>query len=199
MKTKYNIISFPRSGQHLACRILKYFCQKNKIEFSYCGFYDHCRRNPCKTGKIFQKNHDFNLQLPINNEIKYLVLYRSDVVEQLDAWFRFELKTKRGNSFDYKNGDKKLAFKNFIYQKRKFLANKTRIEYYSDFLKKWVFCNKKNILKIEYNKFLKNSSVFISVFNHFFPEISNDINEKILKEFCKIEPIKKQTYTDFNF
>ena len=50
-----NIISFPRSGQHLLQRTLYKFHTFKNIPFSYCGFYDCCNKIPCAYKSFYQK------------------------------------------------------------------------------------------------------------------------------------------------
>ena len=84
------LVSFPRSGQHLLERLLKDTYEYYDWEFSYCEFYECCRSAPCSKGSLFTKNHDFGVNLPIEDEYRYLVLYRHDKLRQLEAWFRSE-------------------------------------------------------------------------------------------------------------
>ena len=46
---------------------------------------DRFIKKPC----IFQKNHDFGLKLKIDKSAKYLTIYRSDLILQLESQFRF--------------------------------------------------------------------------------------------------------------
>lgn len=82
MPKPINFITFPRSGHHflMDCFILAYEAKHGlekshfpdskqisdrptyqKGELTYCEFYKHCRKSPCSSGHIFQKNHDFDL------------------------------------------------------------------------------------------------------------------------------------------
>ena len=62
------IVSFPRSGQHLVEKILKYCCSEHNVEFKYCEFYGCCNSIPCVNGNEISKNHDFSLDLEIKPE-----------------------------------------------------------------------------------------------------------------------------------
>ena len=49
------MVSFPRSGQHLVEKILKYWCDEHNIEFKYCEFYGCCNSIPCVNGNEISK------------------------------------------------------------------------------------------------------------------------------------------------
>jgi len=192
--SQINLISFPRSGQHLTERVLRFYCGRKKIKFSYCEFYNHCRTFPCKSKRKFQKNHDFNLDLPILPEQKYIVLYRNNIEEQIEAYFRFDLKERWGlvhvGKIEYQDPNKRDQLIKYIHGKT---------DYYIKFLRKWVFNNNKNIYKIEYNKLLKNNYLYLKVFNHIFPEIDHKNDKKILDMFLKKEKISKKTEINLDF
>jgi hypothetical protein len=190
-----NLISFPRSGQHLTERFLKFYCNNKKIKFSYCEFYNHCKKFPCESNRLFQKNHDFDLSLPIDPESKYVVLYRSNMTEQLEAWFRYYLRESWGlihenKEIDYKNIEKR----NYLI---KFINSKT--DYYINFVKKWVYNNNKNIYKLEYNSLLKNKKLYADLLQHIFPESDRHNNTNIINIFNKNEKIEKQHKVNLDF
>ena len=87
-----NILSFPRSGNSLIMLLLNYFYLIKDKNFIFCNFYRCCKTTPCKFNKMFQKYHDFKLNLEIKDNEKYLILYRKDMVEQLEAYFRYTRK-----------------------------------------------------------------------------------------------------------
>jgi hypothetical protein len=100
------LISFPRSGQHLTECILRYLCESHGIKYSYCEYYKCCNSTPCKKGSIFQKNHDFGIEngkelVEIDNESKYLVLFRKDSILQLESYYRYILSNSNSNSEKY--------------------------------------------------------------------------------------------------
>ena len=171
------IISFPRSGQHLTECILKYLCESHGLDYSYCEYYNCCKSTPCSKKNLFQKNHDFGLEnggkvVSIDNNSKYLVLYRKDPILQLESYYRFIL-SKYDTSLSY-NYDDLLKFV------------KGKLPYYNNFIKKWVNNDDSNILKVEYYEIINN--VFDSsqkIFNHFYPEIT--IDESKLNEINNIE------------
>jgi len=195
------LVSFPRSGQHLTERLLGFYCKKQGIKFSYCEFYSHCKQTPCKSKRLFQKNHDFDLKLPISSSDKYLVLYRSNMIEQLEAWFRYELRANWGlqhnpGTINYDYVEKRSALISFM---ERGWAGGTRSQYYLGFIKKWVMCHNNNVFKLEYGSFLDNPKMALPVFRHLLPEADHTKDQKILADFCKSEPIKKQTEVDLGF
>ena len=65
-----NIISFPRSGQHLIESVMRHLCLQHNIDFTYCEYYGCCKTIPCSKGYLFSKNHDFSLDLEIKKDVK---------------------------------------------------------------------------------------------------------------------------------
>jgi hypothetical protein len=136
MPTNKFIISFPRSGSHLTFNVLEYLHKEHKLSYSECEFYTCCKQTPCPKGRIFQKNHDFLLDLPILDTKKYIVLYRKDKIKQLDAYYRFTTESQWKQPYDIDT----LSI---------FCKNKS--SYYDDFMKKWLHNHSNtNILSIDY-------------------------------------------------
>lgn len=164
------LVSFPRSGQHLVEKILKFICKEHNVEFTYCEFYGCCNSIPCIKGKEISKNHDFNLDLEINSNIKYVSLYREDIVIQLEAYYRFWI------------GQNKLKYK--YKDLLEFIKNK--VTYYNDFKNKWINNKNKNILKVEYYEIINNpEKVSKKIFKHLFPDVK--IKNKVFKKLTDIE------------
>ena len=132
--------------------------------------------------------------MPILPEQKYIVLYRNNIEEQIEAYFRFDLKERWGlvhvGKIEYQDPNKRDQLIKYIHGKT---------DYYIKFLRKWVFNNNKNIYKIEYNKLLKNNYLYLKVFNHIFPEIDHKNDKKILDMFLKKEKISKKTEINLDF
>ena len=180
------IVSFPRSGQHLFERMCKHIFMYYKKEFSYCEFYNCCKKIPCVKKSVFQKNHDFNLHLQFKNYDKFIVLYRKDKIKQLESYYRYETYKKDvyGANIDYNNPNVFTKLINFIKQK---------ITYYDGFINKYIVSDKyPNSLKIEYNDFIMNQSEYIAriiiyldiKLNH--DDLEKDV-ENIINSFEKIE------------
>jgi hypothetical protein len=164
------LVSFPRSGQHLVEKILKFICKEHDVKFTYCEFYTCCNSLPCKKGKEFSKNHDFDLNLEVNNDIKYACLYREDIILQLEAYYRFSI------------GQTKIKYK--YKDLLKFIKDKST--YYNDFKSKWINNKNKNILKVEYYEILENpEKISKKIFKHFFPDIK--IKNSVFKKLVDIE------------
>ena len=152
------IISFPRSGQHMMERVLESMYQYYNIDFSYCEYYNCCQQIPCKYQKKFQKNHDFDLTLNIDDRYKYLVLYREDYIQQLEALFRLNCGGDIHRT-DWKPW-KEVDYIQFDYTDEKVLSRliefvKKSKNWHSNFKKKWVENDYQNCWKVEYNDFLK--------------------------------------------
>lgn len=66
------IVSFPRSGQLMTYSLLWDLHERLGMKFTYCEFYRCCKRLPCAKGCEFSKNHDFQLNVPIQTGIGIL-------------------------------------------------------------------------------------------------------------------------------
>jgi hypothetical protein len=140
---KYFIISFPRSGFNLTYCLLDNFHSQNNLEFIFCNYYGCCKdRNICKLNYKYQRNHDFKLSVKINENDKYLFLYRKNKLEQLEAYFRF-----KNPNFNYKNPNDYLQLKKFIINYSK---------YYDDLVDKYTSKKRDNILVIDYNDYIND-------------------------------------------
>lgn len=150
------IVSFPRSGQHLIESILRYLCESHNIPFSYCEFYTCCSQIPCKKESLISKNHDFDLELKIDKNNKYVSLYRNDLILSLESYYRYWIKLKK---IEHKYDD----LLNFIINTK---------DYYHKFTNKWIKNQKSNILKIGYYDLVSNPvENSKKIFSHFFPDV----------------------------
>ena len=168
---KVGLISYPRSGQHLTESVLKYYHEEMDKPYTYCEYYSCCNTFPCKKDNKFQKNHDFWLinnwgnaepqKLKILDENKYIVLYREDIIAQLESYFRFE--TNQNWNFE---------------RCIKFMKHKT--QYYKSFVSKWVAPKRDNILSFKFEDLVKNpNQEYQKMMKFIYPEFttSSDLNE----------------------
>lgn len=125
-----NIISFPRSGQHLLNNMLEYILTEHNLPHKYCEFYSCCGTVPCAKKSNFMKNHDFENSYTILPEQKYIVLFRKDIVLQLESYYRFHIKA---NSLPYEITDPNISWGE-------------KKSYYNRFIQKWVNNDNENIL-----------------------------------------------------
>lgn len=174
----YNLISFPRSGQHLTERLLETVCNYFNQPYSYCEFYRCCNKNPCIKKSRFMKNHDFGFELKINQNNKYIALYRSNFIHQLESYFRINFPNDK--TFNYL--DDHLLYSNLL----EFI--KIKIPLRNEFIKKWINNDNENILKINYDEIIKNPHDYLKKILMFM-EI-NHSNEDILNILSSFEPIK---------
>jgi len=132
--------------------VLEYLVIGHGMEYSYCEFYNCCYTIPCKKGSIFQKNHDFDGNLPITSENKYLVLYRKDPILQLEAYARYMNMTSLEETCQ------------FMCSKRKF---------YDRFVQKWCHHHHPNVLVFDYYELLASPVENMkTIFHHFYPDIT---------------------------
>jgi hypothetical protein len=180
------IISFPRSGQHLFERLLKHIYNYYNKEFSYCEFYTCCCKIPCIKKCIFQKNHDFKLNLKLKSDEKFIILYRKDKIYQLESFFRYDNffhKDKFNANINYED---ETTFNDLI----KYIKEKSK--YYDGFVNKYIKSNKyKQSLIVEYDDFLTRYKDYIKQIILFLnltesENIDTDV-ENIINTFEKIE------------
>ena len=174
-----NIISLPRSGQHLLQSILQYIFINHKLEYSFCEYYKCCKSIPCKFNKIICKHHDRDLDYKILPSEKYVVLYRDDMILQIEAYYRYNIKLKNIQKYEL----------NTLIE---FIKGKTK--YYYDFKDKWVHKSYDNVLKIEYYDLVTNTVECINkIISHIRPdiivnsEIINMIPELKFSEYGKLD------------
>ena len=159
---KIGLISYPRSGQHLTESVLRYYHKELDIPFTYCEFYSCCNTIPCKKGSKFQKNHDFVWDnLKILDESKYIVLYREDMISQLEAHYRFDK-------------DKDWDFHRAV----SFIKNNS--QYYQRFVSKWVTPKRDNVLSFKFEDLVKNpNEEYQKMMKFIYPDFTTngDLNE----------------------
>lgn len=180
------IISFPRSGQHLFQRLLKHIYNYYGKDFTYCEYYNCCRIIPCKKKCIFQKNHDFKLNLKLKLDEKFIILYRKDKIYQLESFFRYDNFFHKDNFNANINYEDENIFNSLI----KYIEKKSN--YYDGFVNKYIKSNQyKQSLIIEYDDFLTEYKDYIKQIILFLnltdsENIDSDV-ENIVNTFEKIE------------
>lgn len=132
---------------------------------------------------MFQKNHDFKLNLRLKLDEKFLILYRNDKILQLESWFRLTLYTREiVTNTNYKD-------KNIFNKLIEFIKKKSK--YYDDFVEKYIKLNNyKQALIITYDDFLLNYKNYIKQILYLNLTNSENIDldiEKIVNTFEKIE------------
>ena len=121
---------------------------------------------PCKLNKIISKNHDFDNKYSILSNEKYVVLYRDDMILQLEAFYRYIIKRDK-LKYNYNE------LIGFIQRKR---------HYYNNFKSKWIDKSYDNVLKIEYYDLVTNTVECINkIMAHVRPDImlKSEIIDKI--------------------
>lgn len=139
--------SVPRSGHHFLESVLRAYWQ---AELRYCGFYDAegcCKAIPCtrRQGErvIFQKNHDWQMAVPLGLEgVAYVVQYRHPVPAALSDWERL---FRRGRRRDAAGPDRSRAAHGW------YLAGKAR--YMRRFHAKWLKAPPPGAILVEYDQF----------------------------------------------
>jgi len=180
------IVSFPRSGQHLIERLLKHIYNYYGKEYGYCEFYSCCGTTPCKKKSLFQKNHDFGLNLELKSDEKFLVLYREDKIHQLESFFRFDAFFHMDKFNSIVNYDDEIIFNRLIDY------IKLKSDYYDGFINKYIKSKQyKDSFLIEYSHFLSNPKQYIKQIILFLNLTNSETldldSENIVHSFEKIE------------
>jgi len=111
------IVSIPRSGQHLVARGLMW-CLPDLVVYSENYQVGHrFNNNPAVN---IQKEHDFNLDLPMDPNYRYVVLLRG-FIPSIISWWRFTVAT---GAVD----DNEDSFRRFI---------EGKVDYWAKFNDKW--------------------------------------------------------------
>jgi len=185
-KTNILFVSFPRSGFNLL-QLIFY----NYLNIKHCS----CQRTPdvkintcSKEDMAFHRAHDMNLAINKSQFNKIIILYRKDIVEQLDAFFRYQF---RNFEFDELKDDvaKKQTFCHelSISYSEKLDFFKTVLKQYNDWVEKWVTKPTPNSILIEYSDFMKNPQETLDkVQEHLLQTKDSGLSAKIVEEM-KIE------------
>lgn len=156
------VVSFPRSGHHLLAGLIG---EVKGDSFSYCEYYNcldhkfqpvaceaadwpHHFRTVCRSGRRFQKNHDFDLALPVDDSFLYVVLLRHPVFSLTSWWVHTQ---KHGSK-----EDREIPLRDFVLG---------RAAYWRGFAAKWSLDtrNRENVLSIRYEDLTRDVDVFRSV------------------------------------
>lgn len=149
-------VSFPRSGHHALVRCLMDLLPE---ELSYCDYYRHCRRVPCTDGsKNYQKTHDFDLDLPIREDLNYIVQIRNPL-EAVPSWYEYKFKdpyTRSGERGWKKLLDRWLLRDNRLHWE---LFSRQKFDYWRRFAKKWSqSVQRPNVILLTYRDFVRDTT-----------------------------------------
>lgn len=200
------LISYPRSGHHLLENLMTGILKAHNYRHDYCEFYGTntnvacgCRQTPCINDCVIQKQHDFNDSVEQNKSDIYLVLYRTDPIEQLEAHFRYDYYKQQGKaSGPFNNVSKhKIDYNDEgMIDKCIHFINTWRDFYYA-FIDKWVRKSQSNILAIDYNSFVGGPKEYTTkILDHYFPDLKFD-NEIVKKAIHDLNIEYKNLIPDF--
>jgi hypothetical protein len=181
-KSNIGIISFPRSGFHLLQTIFEsYFSIKE------CA----CQKNPdVKTNEIieediaFHRAHDMDLKLNKIQFNKIIILYRKDIIEQLDSFFRFQFK----NLVIDKNNYNDLSVHSSCHEldipySSKLDFFRIVLKEYKDWVQKWINEPTQNSIIVEYSDFMKNPQETLDKLQeHVLTTKNSELSSKIVEE-----------------
>jgi hypothetical protein len=154
-------ISFPRCGHKLTTDLLRtYFGE----EFKYQGVCPPA--GEFSPGYHFQKNHDFDLETPIQNDRWYIVQVR-DPFEAIFSWHKLTVELD-GIPDDIH------AMREIMFQKQ---------DYWAGFVKKWVASEIPNRVIVHYADLLSNTHETLSRIIRLFGQEPNPVLvKKTLRE-----------------
>jgi len=192
-----NLISVPRSGQHVTEQALRIYYKLIAKEYYYCEYYSCCNCRPCKKcPSAYQKNHDFQIgtknEIKINDTEKYIFFFRDNILQQIESHYRLTLveskKIPHTNlKIDYNNLIKINNFKKFIIQ---------HIEYYKKIYVKYLNYKNNNMLHIEYDNYIKNFSSSFEKILDFFDLPIDKIHIQYVKAHIQPELLYKISSED---
>jgi hypothetical protein len=185
-KSNILIVSFPRSGFHLLQTIFEsYFSIKE------CACQKNCDDvvNTCvKEDIAFHRDHDMNLKLNKIQFNKIIILYRKDIIEQLDAFFRYQFRNFEFDKQIQNTAIRHSACKELVIPySEKLDFFRIVLKEYKDWLQKWVNEPTPNSIIIEYDKFMKNPQKTLDrIQEHVLETKDSELSAKIVEEM-KIE------------
>ena len=145
-------VSVPRSGHHLLQSYLTHYFSRDPHylddpkryvqdgyirvgKWSYCEYYAHCRQSPCRDpSTLFQKTHDFTLDVPYRADQWYLVQTRQPLPAIIS---HYRLAIARGL-----RKDSRFQWWRFFH---------SQLAYWKQFQAKWVSPNYPNVLVLHYD------------------------------------------------
>jgi hypothetical protein len=186
--SKFNIryitnVEPPRCGNTLLIEYLRPYFED---EWYYCEYYLDCISAPCVSEKtVFQRNHDFELDLPNNPNSHYLIQMRHPV-HAIVSHYEMQVKLEKYND----------SFENWIAHSVEWL------KFFQAFCIKWILNNPyDNFLIISYENMLANPiEVVGNVINFCAPnheldsERLNAINDSV--SIRKVRDPRKFKYYD---
>lgn len=186
MNNKVVFVSYPRSGHHALIRILSEVT--NLKEGLYCEGYNckdewqkkiDCSEKrgssdglTCTAGRPIIKSHDFELNLPVEKDIKYVVQYRDPMLSIVSY---YNLQKRKSKNFDLTQAE--------------FWSEKYK--YWEGFYKKWVLNKNDNIMIVKYDDICEFSKII---------EVSQFLGLQVLQDEVKENIfLPKRTEYDENF
>lgn len=190
-------VSFPRSGHHALVR-----CMMDLLpdELNYCDYYRHCRQVPCSDPATnYQKTHDFDLDLPVDDGLKYVVQIRNPL-EAISSWYEYKFKdpyTRSGESGWKKQLDR-WVLRDTRWHWRFFFNQK--LGYWERFVEKWSGrVGRPNVLLLTYHEFVGDTSATLRRVLQFAgaeTPVSDQQLRKVVQEH-RVE--KRRNLADFRY
>ena len=201
-KTNILLVSFPRSGFNLLNDIVTIWfdiplCGGTDSEIMPCSPKFYNRKIAC------HRSHDYSLTLKKPPFNKTIILYRKDVIEQLDSLFRYTFKDNKKILLDNSITKYRSSFTQTLCdtplipysEKLDFL--KKILKFYKDWVQKWVTEPSPNSIIIEYSDFMRNpQDALDKLQEHLLETKDSELSAKIVEEL-KIEYKHSMTFEKY--
>jgi hypothetical protein len=182
----FAIVSYPRAGYHLIDAILtNYFGYLSGRSNSGCCKGGYCFSPVSDTPLRIHRSHDFEGRTNPSDFSKIIILYRSDIISQIDAYVRYaRLEAIKCNK------DIPLTLEGhttFYATDEPYNVDEVRwmYQFYNTFINKWVKTPPENSLVIDYSDLIANPTETVSTIQ-LFTTGTNDpvLSERIVRELC---------------
>jgi hypothetical protein len=169
--TQRFLISYPRSGQHMMERMIRHVFALHGYEYSYCEYYNCCFSTPCRFNAMLQKNHDWELDFPIDAGL-CAVLYRADRIRQIDAWLRYRNSTTKRGKWNHIVDPNPVWWTRERYKRGLLNHLRRGDKNYHDFVAKWVTSRRDNVTAVDYDQVIERPARALrQVLVHLFPGV----------------------------
>ena len=180
----FAIVSYPRSGFHLIDTILaNYFSYQSGSTNSGCCKGGYCFNPVSDTPLRIHRSHDFEGRTSPSDFSKIIILYRSDIIRQIDAYVRYaRLRTKKSTTEELFTLEEHTTF---YATDEPYIIDEVRwmYQFYNTFVDKWIKTPPENSLVIDYSDLITNPIETISAVQ-LFTTGTNDpvLSERIVRE-----------------
>jgi hypothetical protein len=191
------IVSYPRAGYNLLSNILvSYFGYTSPQPDQRCCIGASCS-NPHDTPMLrIHRSHDFNGLTQADSFSKVIILYRKNIVEQIDAYIRYgRIEAIRGTFSSLEEHTRCSAIDDTYDIKKDGI--RWKFDFYHRFIEKWIAHPPANSMVIDYDVLISNPIQTLSDIQIFLTGSANDdLSAQITREM-RIE--RKNTLSEAHY